>query len=79
MRKKCKGHGSKNKDWETSVKMTLIARDLMTGNPKLAELGYGEEALGYNAISAGFQGQRQWTDHFPNGDFMETILNSSFD
>ena len=48
MRKKCKGHGSKNKDWETSVKMTLIARDLMTGNPKLAELGYGEEALGYN-------------------------------
>ena len=69
----------KNKDWETSVKMTLIARDLMTGNPKLAELGYGEEALGYNAISAGFQGQRQWTDHFPNGDFMETILNSSFD
>ncbi|HFJ9405816.1 TPA: L-fucose isomerase [Bacillus paranthracis] len=69
----------KNKDWETSVKMTLIARDLMVGNPKLEELGYGEEALGHNAISAGFQGQRQWTDHFPNGDFMETILNSSFD
>ncbi|MCC2380586.1 L-fucose isomerase [Bacillus wiedmannii] len=69
----------KNKDWETSVKMTLIARDLMVGNSKLEELGYGEEALGHNAISAGFQGQRQWTDHFPNGDFMETILNSSFD
>ncbi|HHT7010170.1 TPA: L-fucose isomerase [Bacillus cereus] len=69
----------KNKDWETSVKMTLIARDLMVGNPKLEELGYGEAALGHNAISAGFQGQRQWTDHFPNGDFMETILNSSFD
>ncbi|CAM4270130.1 MULTISPECIES: L-fucose isomerase [Bacillus cereus group] len=69
----------KNKDWETSVKMTLIARDLMVGNPKLEELGHGEEALGHNAISAGFQGQRQWTDHFPNGDFMETILNSSFD
>ncbi|MFU2028608.1 L-fucose isomerase [Bacillus wiedmannii] len=69
----------KNKDWETSVKMTLIARDLMVGNPKLEEVGYGEEALGHNAISAGFQGQRQWTDHFPNGDFMETILNSSFD
>ncbi|ACM13425.1 L-fucose isomerase [Bacillus paranthracis] len=69
----------KNKDWETSVKMTLIARDLMVGNPKLEELGYGEEALGHNAISAGFQGQRQWTDHFPNGDFTETILNSSFD
>jgi L-fucose isomerase len=69
----------KDKDWEVSVKMALIARDLMVGNPKLAEIGYGEEALGHNAIAAGFQGQRQWTDHFPNGDFMETILNSSFD
>ena len=59
--------------------MTLIARDLMQGNPRLAELGFGEEALGHNAIAAGFQGQRQWTDHFPNGDFMEAILNSSFD
>ncbi len=59
--------------------MTLIARDLMIGNPRLAELGFGEEALGHNAIAAGFQGQRQWTDHFPNGDFMEAILNSSFD
>jgi L-fucose isomerase len=67
------------KDWETSVKMTLIARDLMVGNSKLNEIGYGEEALGHNAIAAGFQGQRQWTDHFPNGDFMEAILNSSFD
>ena len=53
--------------------------DLMIGNPRLAELGFGEEALGHNAIAAGFQGQRQWTDHFPNGDFLETILNSSFD
>jgi L-fucose isomerase len=69
----------KDKDWETVVKMTLIARDLMIGNPKLAELGYGEEALGHNAIAAGFQGQRQWTDHFTNGDFMEVMLNSSFD
>jgi L-fucose isomerase len=69
----------KDAEWETSVKMTLIARDLMVGNPRLAELGYGEEALGHNAIAAGFQGQRQWTDHFPNGDFMETMLNSSFD
>lgn len=69
----------KDKDWEFVVKMTLIARDLMIGNPKLAELGFGEEAEGHNAILAGFQGQRQWTDHFPNGDFMETILNSSFD
>lgn len=71
--------GKKDKDWETVVKMTIIARDLMVGNPRLAELGYGEEALGHNAIASGFQGQRQWTDHFPNGDFMETILNSSFD
>ncbi|MGG1312334.1 MULTISPECIES: L-fucose isomerase [Cohnella] len=69
----------KDKDWETVVKMTLIARDLMIGNPRLAELGFGEEALGHNAIVAGFQGQRQWTDHFPNGDFLEAILNSSFD
>ncbi|WP_163538190.1 L-fucose isomerase [Gracilibacillus sp. YIM 98692] len=69
----------KDQDWETSVKMTLIARDLMAGNPKLEELGYGEEALGRNAIAGGFQGQRQWTDHFPNGDFMEAMLTSSFD
>lgn len=69
----------KDKDWETVVKMTLIARDLMIGNPRLAELGYGEEALGHNALAAGFQGQRQWTDHLPNGDFLEAILNSSFD
>ncbi|HZJ56861.1 MAG TPA: L-fucose isomerase [Clostridia bacterium] len=69
----------KDEVWETVVKMALIARDLMVGNEKLAELGFGEEALGHNAIAAGFQGQRQWTDHFPNGDFMEAILNSSFD
>lgn len=65
--------------WEDVVKMTIIARDLMVGNPRLAELGYGEEALGHNAIAAGFQGQRQWTDHLPNGDFMEAILNSTYD
>ncbi|NIK66773.1 L-fucose isomerase [Paenibacillus sp. BK720] len=69
----------KDRDWETVVKMTMIARDLMIGNPRLAELGFGEEAMGHNAIVSGFQGQRQWTDHFPNGDFMEAILNSSFD
>ena len=69
----------KDADWHTVVKMTLIARDLMVGNPRLAELGFGEEALGHNAILAGFQGQRHWTDHFPNGDFMEAMLNSSFD
>jgi L-fucose isomerase len=69
----------KDRDWEFVAKMTMIARDLMVGNPRLAELGYGEEALGHNAIASGFQGQRQWTDHFPNGDFLEAILNSSFD
>jgi L-fucose isomerase len=69
----------KDADWLTVVKMTMIARDLMVGNPRLAELGFGEEALGHNAILGGFQGQRQWTDHFPNGDFMESMLNSSFD
>ena len=69
----------KDKEWETVVKMTMIARDLMVGNPRLAELGYGEEALGHNAIAGGFQGQRAWTDHFPNGDFMEAMLTSSFD
>lgn len=69
----------KDEDWAVSVKMALIARDLMVGNPRLAEMGFGEEALGHNAIAAGFQGQRQWTDHFPTGDFLEAILNSSFD
>lgn len=69
----------KTQDWETVVKMTLIARDLMVGNRKLAEKGFEEEAFGHNAIAAGFQGQRAWTDHFPNGDFMEAVLTSSFD
>ena len=63
----------------TVVKMTLIARDLMVGNDHLGNAGFGEEALGRNAILGGFQGQRQWTDHSPNGDFTEAILNSSFD
>jgi len=69
----------KDEEWEMIVKMMMITRDMMIGNPKLTELGFGEEALGYNAIASGFQGQRQWTDHFPNGDFLEAILNSSFD
>ncbi|MFH0715711.1 L-fucose isomerase [Staphylococcus delphini] len=64
---------------EFIVKMTLISRDLMVGNPKLAALGYEEEAEGHFAIAAGFQGQSQWTDFYPNGDFTETILNTSFD
>ena len=69
----------KDADWQFVVKMTQIARDLMVGNPRLAEIGFEEEALGHNALVAGFQGQRQWTDHFPNGDFMEAVLCSSFD
>jgi L-fucose isomerase len=69
----------KKADWEFVVKMAMIARDLMVGNPRLADAGWGEEALGHNAIASGFQGQRQWTDHFPNGDFLETLLNTSFD
>ena len=68
-----------DQEWEFVVKMTLIIRDLMIGNPRLRELGYGEEALGHNAIASGFQGQRQWTDFMPNGDFSEAILNTSFD
>jgi L-fucose isomerase len=69
----------KDGDWETCVKMAMIARDIMTGNPKLEEAGFGEEALGRNAVMSGFQGQRMWTDFMPNGDFLEAILNSSFD
>lgn len=69
----------KESDLQVSVKMAIIARDLMIGNQKLADKGFIEESVGRNALIAGFQGQRQWTDHYPNGDFMETILNSSFD
>ncbi len=69
----------KDEEWDMVIQMTLIARDLMIGNPNLEKLGYGEEAMGHNAIISGFQGQRQWTDHYPNGDFLEAILNSSFD
>jgi len=69
----------KDANWETCVKMYLIARDLMIGNPRLAEIGWIEESNGHNAIAAGFQGQRQWTDHMPNGDFLEAMLCSSFD
>ena len=69
----------KDWEWEIVVKMTLIARDLMVGNPKLKEMGFGEESKGRNAILGGFQGQRQWTDYYPNADFTEAIMNSSFD
>ena len=64
---------------ETCIKMVMIGRDLMIGNPKLAEMGFVEESNGHNAIAGGFQGQRQWTDHYPNGDFMESLLCSSCD
>lgn len=77
--KNVKNRDEKDKDWEFVVKMTLIIKDLMHGNPKLGEMGFEEEALGHNAIVSGFQGQRQWTDFLPNGDFSEAILNSSFD
>jgi len=76
---KQKSRKQKDEIWEYVVKMTLIMRDLMIGNPKLKAMGFGEEALGHNAILSGFQGQRQWTDHMPNGDFPEAILNSSYD
>jgi L-fucose/D-arabinose isomerase len=76
---KPKTRKQKDTEWETVVKMAIIARDLMVGNPKLKKLGFGEEAHGHNAILSGFQGQRQWTDHMPNGDFLEAILCSSFD
>lgn len=76
---KRKTREQKDADWEFVVKMTIIMRDLMKGNPKLLEMGFKEEAIGHNAIAAGFQGQRQWTDFYPNGDFSEALLNTSFD
>ncbi len=77
--KNIKSREEKDQDWEFVIKMTIIIRDLMTGNKKLADMGFHEEALGHNALVSGFQGQRQWTDFLPNGDFSEAILNSSFD
>jgi len=68
-----------DEEWEMSVKMAMIGRDLMHGNGKLDEMGFKEEARGHNAILAGFQGQRHWTDAYTNGDFLEAISNSSFD
>ena len=70
--------GQKEKDWEFVVKMAVIIKDLMSGNPNLPA-GCEEERLGHNALAAGFQGQRQWTDFYPNCDFGEAILNTSFD
>lgn len=68
----------KEADWEFTVKMMVIIKDLMNGNDNLPE-GCEEEMVGHNAIAAGFQGQRQWTDFYPNGDFSEAMLNTSFD
>ncbi|HBA68886.1 MAG TPA: L-fucose isomerase [Lachnospiraceae bacterium] len=68
----------KDKDWEFVVKMMIIIKDLMNGNKNLPE-GREEEMVGHNAIAAGFQGQRQWTDFYPNCDFAEALLNTSFD
>lgn len=77
--KKKKNRIELDTDWEYVVKMFIVFRDLMCGNPKLKEMGFKEEALGHNAIAGGFQGQRQWTDHMPNGDFAEALMNTSFD
>ena len=68
-----------DKDWEFVASMTCIVRDILFGNPKLKDIGWYEESLGKNAIAGGFQGQRQWTDWLPNGDFTETVLASTFD
>ncbi len=76
---KQKSRQQKDEDWAFVTKMYLIMRDLMQGNPKLREMGFKEEALGHNAIVGGFQGQRQWTDWKPNGDFVEALLNTQFD
>ena len=73
------GREQKDSDWEYCVKMTLVCRDIMTGNPKLAEMGHIEESNGRGAIAGGFQGQRMWTDHLPNADFTEAMLCTSFD
>ncbi|RJZ11669.1 L-fucose isomerase [Listeria monocytogenes] len=70
---------SEEEQWDFIAKQTLIVRDILFGNPVLAELGWKEEAKGRNALSGGFQGQRQWTDWLPNGDFMEAIFASTFD
>ncbi len=76
---KQKTREEKDQDWDFVTKMFLIMRDLMQGNPKLREMGFAEESLGHHAIAGGFQGQRQWTDWKPNGDFCEALLNTSFD
>ena len=73
-----KSDEEKEEQFEFAVKMAVIIKDLMNGNKNLPE-GCEEEAVGHNALAAGFQGQRQWTDFYPNGDFAEAMLNTSFD
>lgn len=73
-----KSREHKDSDWEFVVKMMVIIKDLMSGNKNLPD-GCEEEKVGHNAIAAGFQGQRQWTDFYPNCDFPEAMLNTSFD
>jgi len=73
-----KSREAKDADWEFVVKMAVIIKDLMAGNANLPK-GCEEESVGHNAIAAGFQGQRQWTDFYPNADFAEAVLNTSFD
>ncbi|MFT4144989.1 MAG: L-fucose isomerase [Mobilitalea sp.] len=73
-----KSREQKDADWEFVVKMMVIMKDLMNGNQKLPK-GCEEEMAGHNAIAAGFQGQRQWTDFYPNADFAEALMNTSFD
>lgn len=68
-----------DKDWEFITKMTIVIKDILYGNKKLDEMGWHEEALGKNALAAGFQGQRNWTDWLPNADFTEAIMASTFD
>ena len=76
---KGKNRQEKDEDWAFTVKNMMIIRDLMQGSDKLLEMGYKEEAIGHNAIAAGVQGQRQWTDYKPNFDFPESMMCTSFD
>ncbi len=76
---KGKNRQEKDEDWEFTVKTMMIIRDLMQGSERLLEMGYKEEAIGHNAIAAGVQGQRQWTDYKPNFDFPESLMCTSFD
>ena len=76
---KGKNRQEKDEDWEFTVKNMMIIRDLMQGSEKLLQMGYKEEAIGHNAIAAGVQGQRQWTDYKPNFDFPEAMMCTSFD